>query len=311
MKKAIFNLVIIVTIFGLLGSCQVEAEDQTAGQDLDFSFAFLTDIHLQPEKRAREGFQMAIEHVNQMKPDFVITGGDLIMDALGTSEARADSLYDMYVEMQEMFRMPVYNTMGNHEIFGIYERSGIARSHQDFGEKMFENRLGKRYYVIDHKGWRFYIFDSIDEKPEGNSYFGHVDSLQLEWLREDLSSVSPETPIAISVHIPVLTAFTQLTQGSQAQNNEGIVITNSRELLECFKDHNLKLILQGHLHILEDIYIQGVHFITGGAVSASWWDGPRGNMEEGYLWVDIINGEVNWKYIDYGWEVIDQNIGVQ
>ena len=87
-----------------------------------FSFLFMTDIHLQPESGATDGFKMAIDTANKLDADFVLTGGDLIMDALGVSFNRADSLYQLYVETTKNFNIPVYNTIGNHELFGIYKK---------------------------------------------------------------------------------------------------------------------------------------------------------------------------------------------
>ena len=58
--------------------------------DDEFTFVFMTDIHLQSEKHAVDGFLQAIDSVNELNPDFVITGGDLIMDALGQPYRRAD-----------------------------------------------------------------------------------------------------------------------------------------------------------------------------------------------------------------------------
>ena len=77
----------------------------------DFSFVFMTDIHLTTERNAVQGFNLAIQKVNELKPDFVITGGDLIMDALGARYGQADSLYNLYLETSAGFKMPVYNTM--------------------------------------------------------------------------------------------------------------------------------------------------------------------------------------------------------
>ena len=111
------------------------------------------------------------------------------------------------------------------------------------------------------------------------------------------------TPIVISVHIPLISVQTQLRQGATAPNGEGLVITNSTDILSLFTEHDLKLVLQGHLHFLEDIYAAGTHFITGGAVSASWWNGPRGDLEEGFLMVHVSGDEFEWEYVDYGWEV--------
>ena len=78
------HFLVIVTIFFVFISCDSNKgiQEETASKE-HFTFAFLTDIHLQPELRATEGFKKAIAKVNELNPDFVITGGDLIMDALG------------------------------------------------------------------------------------------------------------------------------------------------------------------------------------------------------------------------------------
>jgi 3',5'-cyclic AMP phosphodiesterase CpdA len=302
MKKPFIQAIIFPLFLLSLSTCNSPRSGKAGNKDA-FSFAFLTDIHVQPEKSADKGFIQAIEAVNKLDPDFVIMGGDQIMDALAQSEARADSLYDMYNELSGLIDMPVYNTMGNHEVFGVYERSGVDPSHPLYGEKMYEERIGKRYFAFDHKGWRFYILDSVDEREDQRAYYGHVDSVQIEWLKEDLAQVDKNTPIAISVHIPLISVQTQLRQGATVPNGEGLIITNSTDVLSLFTEHNLKLVLQGHLHFLEDIYAAGVHFITGGAVSASWWNGPRGNLEEGFLMVHVDGEEFEWEYVDFGWEV--------
>lgn len=305
-KERLIKIILYFMIVCLSHSCKKAVEEKPG-----FSFAFLTDIHLQPESQATEGFKLAIKKVNELNPDFVITGGDLIMDALAQTYGRADSLYDLYIETSRGFNMPVYNTMGNHEVFGYMPSSGVDSTHPLYGDKMFEKRLGKRYYVFEFNGWRFYILDSIDEKSEGEEklkeggYYGYIDQEQLAWLKEDLAGVNPEMPLVISVHIPLITVFTQLYQGSTVPNGQGMVITNSKEVLDLFKDHNLKLVLQGHLHTCEDIYVDGTHYITGGAVSGRWWQGPLRGFQEGFLMVHVSGDEINTEYIDYGWLVFN------
>lgn len=291
--------------FMLLGfhSCndQGKANKTKAAQD-EFTFAFLTDIHVEYGKQADIGLQQAIDHVNAKAPAFVVTGGDLISDALGQTEEHATELYDLWLEKQKGFDMPVYNTMGNHEEFGFYTRSGISQEHVLYGDKMFEAKVGKRFHTFTHKGWRFYIIDSVEE-TEDRRYLGHVDSIQLKWLEKELEEVDSETPCVIITHIPLITAYAQINEGAMAANSRGLVVENSKEVLDLFADHNLKLVLQGHLHILEDVYINTIHFITGGAVSARWWEGPMGEMEEGYLLLHVKGEEFEWEYVDYGWEV--------
>jgi 3',5'-cyclic AMP phosphodiesterase CpdA len=285
----------------LLYSCNMATLSEKKEDTNRFSFAFLTDIHLQPELNAPAGFRKAIEVVDSLQPDFVITGGDLIMDALGQGYARADSLYDLYDSMQRLFTMPVYNTMGNHEIFGIYDKSGVGLDHPEYGQRMYESRLGPSFYSFDHKGWHFMVLDGIEDTGE-NGYIGLIDSAQMEWIRADLEVIHPDTPIAVSIHIPFITVVTQLEQGALVPNGRGTVVNNAREVLALFKGHNLRLVLQGHLHYLEEIRVGNTTFITGGAVSSRWWGGRYRGLEEGFVLVEVNGDDFTWEYIDYGWE---------
>ena len=294
-----------VGVVCLISSCQPPDKGALSESEApEFSFAFLTDIHLERERKGVEGFQEAIKKVNELNPDFVITGGDLIMDALGVSYERADSLYDLYVETEKQFKMPVYNSVGNHEVYGLYEESGSDTTDEEYGKKMFEKRLGKRYYSFDHKGWHFMILDAVGMTSD-RTYIGQIDEAQIQWIKQDLEKVDPETPIVISVHIPFITTYTQLTRGTMAASGAGTVITNGREVLKLFLPYNLKLVLQGHLHFLEDMYVDNkVHFITGGAVSGRWWQGPPSkNVEEGFLLIKA-GDQISWHYVDYGWEAV-------
>jgi 3',5'-cyclic AMP phosphodiesterase CpdA len=286
-----FLIILLFTLF----SCQEEKES--------FTFCFLTDIHLEPGRNAVAGFQQSITKVNELKADFVITGGDLIMDALGQTYEKSDSLYNLYIETEKGFAIPVFNTMGNHEVFGWYKSSKAERSHPEFGEKMFENRIGPRYQSFDHKGWHFIIFDSVEEREEGNAYFGYIDSLQLEWLKADLEKIDPDMPIVVATHIPLITAQIQMEYGHSPENIKGWVVDNSKDVLSLFDNHNLKLVLQGHLHIFEDIYIYDKHFVTGGAVSGAWWKGPYKGTEEGFVKVTTSGSDFDLEYVDYGWVV--------
>ena len=125
-----------------------------------------------------------------------------------------------------MLNMPVYNTLGNHEVFGLYEKSGISPDHDQFGKKMFMNRLGegKTYYSFDHKGWHFIILDGIGYTPD-RRYYGYIDSLQMVWLKNDISKVNNKVPVAISTHIPLFSIYGQMKRGPNFAMSEGEVIT--------------------------------------------------------------------------------------
>ena len=298
LKKSILKIIPVFLIFFGFGSYCQRAPTESIQE---FFFAFLADIHIQPELNAVEGYHKAIKAVNELAPDFVITGGDLIMDALGVSYERAEMLYDLYIESTEQFDMPVYNTIGNHDVFGLSVKSGIDPGHPEFYKNLYRKKLGKTYYSFDHLGWHFMVLDSIG-KTAGRTYFGTVDAEQMAWIADDLQTITQDTPIVVCTHMPFISVIRQLREGSTVANSEGWVIVNSKEVLELFQDYNLKLVLQGHLHSVEEIKVGGITFLTAGAVSADWWEGPFHGLEEGFVLIEVRNDNFGWKYIDFGWE---------
>jgi 3',5'-cyclic AMP phosphodiesterase CpdA len=292
----LFSIIIIIS-----SACTQAPAPANEPNDEGFSFVFMTDIHVQRERQAISGFRKAINKVNELKPDFVITGGDLVYDVLAQSYERSDSLYDIYTKMITEFKMPVFNTLGNHEIYGWYASSKADTNHPEYGKAMFEKRVGPRFQRIDRNGWVFLILDSVVKDGEGG-YEGGVDTVQVAWLREQLGYIPKETPIVISTHIPLLTTGAQVYEGPTVGNAPSIVVVNSKEVIGLFKDHNLKMVLQGHLHYYESIHLFGIDYITAGAVSGGWWEGPYLDTEEGFLFVQVKNGQASWEYIDYGWE---------
>lgn len=269
----------------------------------DFSFIFMTDIHVKPENDAAIGFKKAIDTANKLPADFVITGGDLVFDVLRGNKPRADSLFQLYKSSIQHFRMPVYNCIGNHELYGIYrDESGLDSTDKDYKYGMYERYLGPTYYSFDHKGWHFIVLNSIEEYKL--RFIGLIGPRQMEWLKKDLATVDANTPIVVVTHIPLVSAFQQVFPSPDNATAEGGQwISNRNEVLALFNDKNLRLVLQGHLHWLEDINVGNkTRFITGGAVAGRpTWRGTLHN-EEGFLHVKIKDGEIFWDYIDYGWE---------
>ncbi|MCE4564912.1 metallophosphoesterase [Maribellus sp. CM-23] len=295
-----FLFIIFILIFSACQQVSEKAKTQTS--ENDFSFVFMTDIHITEKRNATEGLLQAIDTINSLAPDFVLTGGDNIMDALGQTYGRSDSLYTLFTQTTKKLNMPMYSTMGNHEVFGLYEKSGVDPSHEEYGKKMYEDRITQRYYSFDHKNWHFVVLDGVGF-TEDRRYYGHVDEEQLEWLKNDLAKNGKERPVAVSIHIPLLSIGQQIMNDPTAPLSQGAVVTNAHDVIKILEQYNTKLVLQGHLHFLEDIYYNGIHYITGGAVSAQWWQGPRFGMEEGFLKIDVSGDDFQWKYVDFGWNI--------
>ena len=286
----------------LLLGCNRSVETKETRKEYKFSFVFMTDIHMQNKRGAYEAFQMVIDTVNKMDAAFVVTGGDLVYDVMRGRPQRSDSLFSLYKESISKFKVPVHNTIGNHELFGIYAESDIDSLHPDYKYGLYERQIGKTHHSFDYGGWHFISVNSIVEKNQ--RYIGLISEEEKEWIKAEIAETDPTTPIALVTHIPFVTSFYQVHEWDDIEVPNGRQIANSAEILELFKDHNLKLVLQGHVHWVEDINVKGkIRFITGGAVAGRpSWRGAQHN-EEGFMYMHIgQHDEISWDYIDYGWE---------
>lgn len=259
-------------------------------------FAFMTDIHLSKDGRKScfEGLQAALKKVKESKVDFILLGGDQTdISAMGNdmSKRQADSLYTAFKEIVAKENITLYPAIGNHDRY-FDQANGYTE-----GDELFKEHFKESYYTFEAKGIRFFVLNSVQLVNDKDYSIGEK---QMNWLKEELAKVPPSTPIIVSTHVPVYSIYYPVVAGKYVFYD---VITNYQELLKAFKGHNLKLVLQGHQHLYEEIFSQNVQYITGGAVSAHWWEGPSHETEEGFLIIDADDtGQFDWKYTEYGWE---------
>jgi len=292
MKK--MNRIFMAAIF-LIGSSLLTAKEPLKGQSKEnFTFAFLTDVHLNKNNRGNgdEGLRMALADAKKNKAEMILFGGDNVeSDALKDAEGTADSLHRHFKNIVSECGLPTYFTIGNHDRY--YLNNGKV---DKLGFKLFEKYFGPSYHSFTMKGVHFITLNSL--YPLGDSPYS-VDDVQLEWLKKDLQETGKKMPIVVSIHVPMLSLYYPVVEG----NLEGKdMILNTKKVFEVLNDYNVKLILQGHQHIYEQIQERYRWFVTAGAVSAYWWTGPFLETKEGYLLVHVSpDGNFNWEYRAYGW----------
>jgi 3',5'-cyclic-AMP phosphodiesterase len=269
-----------------------------------FTFLFVTDAHLQPELNGVVGTDLAFKKAREIKADFAINGGDHVFDALGVPKQRALALFDLYDKTEQDLGLKLHHTIGNHDVLGLYPASGIAQDDPLYGKKLFEQRFGKLYYSFDHKGHHFVVLDSIGITPD-RAYEGRIDAAQLQWLAADLAALSAGTPIIVSVHIPLVTAFAAyMPEPATAPAHHGLSVANASEVLDLFSGHNVLGVLQGHTHINETVIWKGVPYITSGAVCGNWWHGTRLGTPEGFTVVTVANNKLTTRYEPSGFKSV-------
>ena len=284
-----------------LGAAPAAAFSASAAESC--SFIHFTDSHTQPELRAGDGTTQAFRAIARIPHDFSLAGGDLVMDVFDQGPARAGALFDLYRTAAKDLPRPVHSILGNHDIYGISNKSGVSSSDPMYAKKLFEDRIGQpRYQSFDHKGWHFILLDSVQIGPAEN-WFGKIDDEQLGWLASDLHKTGKQTPIVALTHMPLASATGQFF-GGVPEGLKTLLITNPRAVLDLLEGYKLKAVLQGHTHVREVVDYNGCHYITPGAVCGNWWKGPFKGSPEGFAVFTIQGEEISWEFRSYGWQAV-------
>ena len=283
-----------------------------------FRIAHLTDMHITEKYDAQAGFAAALKSLEKIDPppQFVITGGDHIMDALVTTRERAIEQWDMYEKIvRDATKLKRYPVIGNHDVWGWSAKEQDYSAEKDFGKPIAVDRLGlkDRYYAFDAGGWHFVMLDNI--QPRDRGYYGGFDDDQQAWLEKDLAKnmTGERLPVCIVTHIPLcaISPFYFAKGGENGENfyrtTDNLLHHDAKALLRQLAANNVKLCIAGHTHMLDRVDYLGISFVCDGAVSGNWWGGPYQDFQEGYGVFDLYpNGAFDHRYIDYGWKSVKE-----
>jgi len=269
-----------------------------------FTFIHASDTHISPASVDRTRRLRAL--VDSLRPAFVMISGDLVRDALRVSEAEARGYYEMFARELEAFPVPVYLVPGNHEIFGIERHhSLVSPSHPLYGKRMYRSFFGPDYYSFTYGGVHFIGVASVDYADLW--YNGHVDSVQVAWIRSDVARLSPGTRVVTFNHIP----FVSGTPSIDGYDEESVAPTviriggrtyfrhtvrNTAEVLEALGDR-LELALGGHFHRREMLRYETAFgerrfYQTAAVVGPPRGEGPMG-LRSGITLYRATDGRVD------------------
>lgn len=260
--KRLFSMKPILLLAGLLVAGIVTGQPDT------LSFLHITDMHTmfnlenyhpgivhhREKIRNYEKANLHLQTFMQTVPDQ--TGSSMVMatgDMTDFFQAETVSGNNMGYQVEQFaafldsFRIPVYMTLGNHEIFSYSwdneklipdqfsagrSRAAWIRNFECFRHGTYYSRIlktGKTIYRLIFLDDGFYRFE-----PEENMVNPYIDKSQLHWLKTELNERDDDTEI-ILMHIP----FTQAT----------VEAGSSHELFTTLLQHpSVKLILAGHHH---------------------------------------------------------------
>ncbi|HEY0867837.1 MAG TPA: metallophosphoesterase [Fimbriimonas sp.] len=257
--------------------------------------AHLTDIHVTDGRGAPEGLARTLRQVQALpdRPDFILTGGDQVMDVFRESEEAFRTQWSVFHSlMRDELELPIEHCIGNHDVWGWGEREGKRRAMEQLG-------LSHAYRSFDRNGWHLVVLDSTH--PFGDGYTAKLDEPQYEWLEADLASTA--LPVLIVSHIPILSAAAFLDGEHVKEDGDWHVPgawmhVDVKRLKALFGRHpRVKACLSGHLHLVDRVDYNGVSYYCNGAVCGAWWNGCYQECAPGYALVDLYDdGKVECRY---------------
>jgi len=242
-------------------------------------------------------FNLAMDQINLLQPEFVINVGDLI-EGYPESKGELDVMWDEADSMISKLQMPFFYTIGNHDV-----------STPETKEAWLERR-GVDYYYFLYNDVLFIVLNSEDDSrpappPEIMEGIKIYNKLQLEdpeaakeMLKEFMSDEAVIAALAQPVEFPekqmnwikktlaenadVRWTFLFLHEPCWENPSESFKVIQSK-----LKSRNHTL-FAGHLHYYDYDNIDGYEHITMGPAGSSFHhDGP-GNVDH-IMWVTMTD----------------------
>ncbi len=273
-----------------------------------FKIAFLTDVHVKPTTAAEEGMRKAFKHVNELGGiEFIINGGDSIMDALNATKEKVQAQWDVWNKvLGEENRLPIYHCIGNHDAWGWQMKDEAVRQDPLFNKAwvMQQHRMTSPYYSFEHANWKFIILDSAQENNGG--YIARIDEPQFAWLENELKTTPSEKHICIASHIPIVSFCSAMFVDKNQENGDwrisrALLHVDARRLVDLFKQYkNIRCCLSGHIHLQDKVEYFGIDYYCNGAVSGNWWGGAFKGFAPAYAVFDFNkDGSIKREMINY------------
>jgi len=302
-RKFLQNIAAVTAATALPFPGQAETEKKKK----KFTAAFISDIHIKPSAVAEAGMKKALQHVNQLphQPDFIINGGDCIMDALAVDKEKTKIQWDLFNTITAAEnKLPVRYCIGNHDIWGWQVKEDV-KSDPLYGKAWWLQQTGyaKTYYSFTHHNWHFIFLDSVQENNGG--YIALLDDEQFNWLDNELNA-SKEKFICIVSHIPIVSFcsamfFKDMLPNGDWKLSRALLHTDARKIKDLFKKYpNIKTCLSGHIHLQDEVEYLGIKYYCNGAISGNWWNGAFQDFAPAYASFDFFDdGTIKREMIEY------------
>lgn len=281
-----------------------------AAKKSSFRIAFLSDVHVKPTDTAEQGMRKAFRHVNALKPsvDFIMNGGDAIMDALNASKEKVQKQWDVWnAVLSTENNLTIHHCIGNHDAWGWQMTDPAVKADPLYDKQWViqQHKMPARYYTFEHKGWKFIVLDSPQENNGG--YIARLDETQFAWLEAELKKTDPSQHICIVSHIPIVSYCSAVFYDKNEANGDwrisrALLHVDSRRITELFRSYkNIRCCLSGHIHMEDEVTYRGIQYYCNGSICGDWWNGRFHDFDPAYAVFEFSkDGTVQRTMVTYG-----------
>lgn len=199
----------------------------------DFQFVVVSD---RTGGHREKIFSKAVEQINLLQPEFVLSVGDLI-EGYTADKDKIAAQWREFQDFTARLQMPFFYTVGNHDIANATM------------EKVWEEKFGRRYYHFVYKGVLFLML--CTEDPPGKAA---VSKTQAEWVKKVLDENKDARWTVVALHQPIW--------------RDADIEKNGWGDVERLLNGRRYTVFAGHVHRYQHTVRQGMHYYqlatTGG-----------------------------------------------
>ncbi|MHC4996810.1 MAG: metallophosphoesterase [Planctomycetota bacterium] len=246
MVKAFLALILTIC-YGHLSCAQ-----ETGAKPFTFAQICDTQLGFGGYDQDVRSFRQAVKQINSLQPDFAVICGDLVNQP-------DDQSFADFLRIRNTFTVPCYAAPGNHDVTNQPTPASLKR---------YRDRLGKDYYVVEHKGYTFVVVNTqLWKAPlEIESEKHH------EWVVQSLKTAKAKnSPVFVVGHHPL---YVKEPLEEEAYYN--LPLETRGELLALYEESGVVAVLAGHTHKKVINNYQGIQLVNGETTSKNFDRRPFG-----------------------------------